>query len=59
MWVYELAVVMYFASEVRVVFSRGLEDDLGAIREIMLSEVDFSKRTLPDEFSESVIANMT
>ena len=55
--VYELAVVMDFASEVWIFFARGFEDDLGAIGEVVSCKVDFSKRSLANEFANRVVPN--
>jgi hypothetical protein len=43
MWMHELSVMVDFAGQVRIALVRGLEHDLGAIREFVGGQVDLSK----------------
>ena len=55
--VYELAMMVDFSSEVRIVFAGGLENDLGAIGKIVSCQVDFSERAFSNELSDRVVAD--
>lgn len=57
MWMEELAVMVDFAREVRVIFLRRLQDHLTSISEPVLGKVDLAERSFPYELAECVVAN--
>lgn len=56
-WVDELAVVVDLAGEVGIVLVGRLEDDLGAIGELVSGEVDLAEGAFSDQTTEGVVAD--
>lgn len=57
MGVQKLAVVVDLARQIRIVLLGALEDDLGAIGELVLGEVDLAETPLADQAPERVVAD--
>lgn len=53
-----MAMMMNFAREVRIFFTRGLQDDFGAIGEVVTGEVDLAEGAFPDDFPKRKVPYM-
>jgi hypothetical protein len=51
----ELAVMVDFASEIRILLAGRLEHDLGAIRELVRGQVNSAERALSDQPAQRVV----